>query len=55
MDKEQAIKNAEASLRMEGFSPSVDMEELLRRVLDGNMAEEAYLERVLRRSVQKGN
>ena len=55
MDKEQAIKNAETSLRMEGFSPSADMEELLRRVLDGNMAEEAYLERVLRRAVQKEN
>ena len=53
MDREQAIKNVETSLQMEGFSPSADMEELLRQVLDGNMAEEAYLERVLRRSVQK--
>ena len=55
MDKEQAIKNAEASLRMEGFSPSADMERLLRQVLDGDMSEEAYLERVLRWAVQKGN
>lgn len=55
MDKEQAIKNAEASLRMEGFSPSEDMEELLRRVRDSDMSEEAYLERVLRRAAQKGN
>lgn len=46
MDKEQAIKNAEASLRMEGFSPSADMEESLRRVLDGDMTGEAYLTQV---------
>ena len=53
-DKEQAIKNAEASLQMESFSPSADMEGLLRQVLDGDMTEEAYLERVLQRAVQKG-
>jgi len=55
MDKEQAIKNAEASLRMEGFSPSADMKDLLRQVLDGEITEKAYLERVLRRTAQKGN
>jgi hypothetical protein len=39
---------------MESFSPSADMEGLLRQVLDGDMTEEAYLERVLQRAVQKG-
>lgn len=50
MDKEQAMKNAEASLRMEGFSPSADMEDLLRQVLDGDMAEEEYLTQAFRRA-----
>lgn len=55
MDREQAIKNAETSLQMEGFSPSADMEDLLRCVLDGDITEEVYLEWVLRRAVQNGN
>ena len=50
MDKEEAMKNAEASLRMEGFSPSTDMEDLLRQVLDGDMAEEEYLTQAFRRA-----
>lgn len=50
MDKDQAIKNADASLRIEGFFPSADMENLLRRVLDGDMTEEAYLTQAFRRA-----
>lgn len=35
---------------MEGFTPSADMDDLLRRVLDGDMTEEEYLTQAFRRA-----
>lgn len=53
--KEQALRNADASIRMEGLHPSAELEESLRRVLDGKMSEEAYLTQVLQRAARKGS
>ena len=53
--REQALRNADVSLRMEGLSPSAELEGALRRVLDGQMTEEAYLTEVLQRTSRKGS
>ncbi len=53
--KEQALRNADASIRMEELHPSAELEESLRRVLDGKMSEETYLTQVLQRAARKGN
>ena len=53
--KKQAVKNAEASLRMEGLGGSPEMEKAVYRVLDGQMTEEMYLAEVFRRAVRRGN
>lgn len=53
--KEQALRNADASLHMEGLRPSTELEESLHRVLDGQMSEKAYLEEVFQRAARKGN
>ncbi len=51
--KKQAVKNAEASLRMEGLQGSKEMGEAVYKVLDGQMTEETYLAEVFRHAVQK--
>lgn len=51
--KKQAVKNAEASLCMEGLQGSKEMEEAVYKVLDGQMTEEAYLAEVFRHAVRK--
>lgn len=53
--KKQAIKNAEASLRMEGLRGSEEMREAVYKVLEGQMTEETYLTEVFRRAAQKRN
>ena len=40
---ETAIRNAEASLRMEGMQPSSDVLRECRRVLDGEITHEQYI------------
>lgn len=50
----KALKNAEASLRMEGLRSSHQMEDARRKVLNGQMTEQRYLEEVLRFALQKG-
>ena len=40
---ETAIRNAEASLRMEGMQPSPDVLRECRRVLDGEITHEQYI------------
>ena len=51
--KKQAIKNAEASLRMEGLRGSEEMREAVYKVLEGRMAEETYLTEVFQRAMRK--
>lgn len=46
---DMAIRNAEASLRMEGFTPSEDVARECRRVLDGEISHEDYITRVKRK------
>ena len=53
--RKQAVKNAEASLRMEGLRGSPEMEKAVYRVLDGQMTEETYLAEVFRRAAKRGN
>ena len=52
--QDQALKNAEASLRMEGLRSSHQIEDARRKVLNGQMTEQRYLEEVLRFAMQKG-
>ena len=52
--QDQALKNAEASLHMEGLRSSQEMEDARRKVLNGQMTERRYLEEVLRFAMQKG-
>ena len=40
---EMAIRNAEASLRMEGMQPSPDVLRECKRVLDGEISHEQYI------------
>ncbi|MDR1060837.1 MAG: antitoxin VbhA family protein [Clostridiales bacterium] len=44
-----AIRNAEASLRMEGLAPSEDVLRECRRVLDGEISHEDYIANVKRK------
>ena len=53
--RKQAVKNAEASLRMEGLRGSPEMEKAVYEVLDGQMTEETYLAEVFRRVARKRN
>ena len=49
----KALKNAEASLRMEGLRSSHQMEDARRKVLNGQMTEQQYLEELLQSATQK--
>ena len=49
----KALKNAEASLRMEGLRSSQEMEDARRKVLNGQMTEQQYLEELLQSATQK--
>ena len=48
MDKEQAMKNAEASLRMEGMQPTEDEKELCRKAISENISDEDFMREVRR-------
>lgn len=53
--QDQALKNAEVPLHMmEGLRSSQEMEDARRKVLNGQMTEQRYLEEVLRFAMQKG-
>lgn len=43
---ETAIRNAEASLRMEGMQPSPEVLRECKRVLDGEVSHEQYIARL---------
>ena len=51
--QDQALKNAEASLHMEGLRSSQKMEDARRKVLNGQMTEQQYLEELLQSATQK--
>lgn len=51
--QDQALKNAEASLHMEGLRSSQEMEDARRKVLNGQMTEQQYLEELLQSATQK--
>jgi len=40
---ETAIRNAEASLRMEGMKPSIEVLSDCKKVLEGNLSHEQYI------------
>jgi hypothetical protein len=46
---EQALKNADASLRMEGLYATEEEKELCRRSLKGEITHEEFVKEVLRR------
>ena len=46
---ETAIRNAEASLRMEGMQPSAEVLRECKRVLDGEISHEQYIEEIRER------
>lgn len=51
--QDQALKNAEASLHMEGLRSSQEMEDARRKVLNGQMTEQQYLQELLQSATQK--
>ena len=50
---EKAIRNSEASLRMEGLKSSPELEDARRMVLEGKMSDKEYIEMVLRYAAKK--
>jgi hypothetical protein len=46
LSAETAIRNAEASLKMEGMRPSQEVLNECRRVLNGEVSHEQYIERL---------
>ena len=49
---EDAIRNAEASLRMEGMQPSNEVLRKCKRVLDGEITHEQYIAEVRERYME---
>ena len=49
---EEAIRNAEASLRMEGMQPSAEVLRECQRVLDGEISHEQYIANVRERYME---
>ena len=50
---EMAIKNAEASLRMEGMQPSPEVLRECKRVLEGEISHEQYISMIRERFMAK--
>ena len=49
---EMAIRNAEASLRMEGMQPSQEVLRECKRVLDGELSHEQYIAKIRERFME---
>jgi len=49
---DQAIRNAEASLRMEGMQPSPDILRECKRVLDGEISHEQYISAIQKKFME---
>ena len=49
---EEAIRNAEASLRMEGMQPSEEVLRECKRVLEGEISHEQYIANVMERYME---
>ena len=54
---ETAIRNAEASLRMEGMKPSIEVLSDCKKVLEGNLSHEQYIAKLKAKysETQNGN
>ncbi|MCL1810416.1 MAG: antitoxin VbhA family protein [Clostridiales bacterium] len=52
---EEAIRNAEASLRMEGMQPSAEVLHECRQVLVGEVSHEQYIENLRKRFMEAEN